>query len=369
MRTLLSRVRWTLVNLLVHWRNRHHRRAGRRTAGTVLFDVRDNVYERYLLLLAHFFDRMDREVYLRARSFGTWNTHLLLRYVPRVRMRWRDDASAQLIITDRPVPAATTGTRVLSLSPDYFAPPDPAIYRVPMPMVNTVYVQDLEAMAELPAGHPLERMHPIKLFFAGDFGGAAYAQAEVRTVFGMLDRPAMREVIRARFPALLFAPERLEDLAEVDRPLCIIDRHDDFNVPPRELRWILGRSDFTIAFPGVVMPWTHGVIEAMSLGVVPIIQYPHLFDPPLLDGRECIAFTDPDGLASGISRALAMEAAAVARMKEAVLRYYRGHLSPAAVVRRITEDPRITGIRLLAEHHSVRLLQRRMAADPTGHPH
>lgn len=367
MRALLSRVRWTLVNLLVHWRNRHHRRAGRRTAGTVLFDVRDNVYERYLLLLAHFFDRMDREVHLRVRAFGTWNTHLLLRFVPRLRLRWSDTTGAPLVITDRPLPGHAG--RVLSLSHDYFATSDPAIYRVPMPMVNTVYVQDLEAMVELPAGHPLERMRPIKLFFAGDFGGVAYAPVEVRTVFGMMDRPAMREVIRARFPDRIFKASRPEDLARVDRPLCIIDRYNDLNVPPRELRWILGHSDFTIAFPGVVMPWTHGVIEAMSLGVVPIIQYPHLFDPPLRDGRECIAFTDPDGLVSGISRALAMDAAAVARMKEAALRYYRAHLSPGAVVRRITDDPRITGIRLLAEHHSVRLLQRRMAADPTVHPH
>lgn len=367
MRSWLSAVKWSTANLLIHWRNgRADLDGSGDPSRTILFDVRNNLYERYLLLLVLFFDREGYRVILKARrSFiRTWNTNLILRFVPRARLGFGRDPGALLRITDDGEGTGDDDMRTLRLDHDYFAPPEPGIFRVPMPMVNTVYVKDLELGPVVPSGNPLERMRQIKLFFSGDFRPEAYASADVMKVFGVMGRRAMYEAIRQHFQDLLYRARRWEDLAHVDRPLVIIDRYNDFNVPPPELRWVLDHTDFTIAFPGVVMPWTHGVIEAMSEGVVPIIQYPHLFSP-LRDGVDCIAFADEKGLVEAIKRALALDAGTIAGMKEHVRRYYQAHLSSTAVVNGIVNGHGLKGIRLMAEHRSVARLKERLAGDPT----
>src|SRR5205823_2507023 len=56
------------------------------------------------------------------------------------------------------------------------------------------------------------------------------------------------------------------------------------------LRFI-GACDFFLAPPGCAMPLSHNLIEAMSLGAIPILNYGDYLDPPLRDGVDCLAFS------------------------------------------------------------------------------
>jgi glycosyltransferase involved in cell wall biosynthesis len=153
------------------------------------------------------------------------------------------------------------------------------------------------------------------------------------------------------------SPRDLTALANDPRPIRIVDRHRDHYVPPLELRWVLANTDFHLSFPGMVMPWTHSVVEAMSMGAIPILQFPQLFDPPLRHGIDCIAFTGPADLADAIREALASSRERIQEMSAHVRTYYRSHLSPEVVVERLLADvPGRTDIKLMAEHTSVELL-------------
>jgi hypothetical protein len=102
----------------------------------------------------------------------------------------------------------------------------------------------------------------------------------------------------------------------------------------RYLRF-LGDSDFVIAPPGCVMPFSHNLIEAMYLGAIPILNYPHYLQPPLRSDVDCLAFTTTEGLFEAVRRALTLEPAEIARLRAGVRHYVNEHLSPHAFGRRL----------------------------------
>ncbi len=59
---------------------------------------------------------------------------------------------------------------------------------------------------------------------------------------------------------------------------------------------LLSGMDFVICTPGTSMPFAHNVIEAMSQGCIPILEYAHYFSPQLEDGLNCLSFSDKKSL-------------------------------------------------------------------------
>jgi hypothetical protein len=61
-----------------------------------------------------------------------------------------------------------------------------------------------------------------------------------------------------------------------------------------ELRPTLSHFNFFLACPGFIMPYSHNVVEAMSVGAIPVIQdtYAHMFFPTLKHNINAIIFTD-----------------------------------------------------------------------------
>lgn len=94
--------------------------------------------------------------------------------------------------------------------------------------------------------------------------------------------------------------------------------------------WIenLAKSDFFIAAPGFEMPFCHNIIEAMSVGVIPIIQYGYLFNPNLENKVNCLVFKDEQSLLDCISCALKMTDYDISKMKENVITYFDTYLAP-----------------------------------------
>jgi hypothetical protein len=104
-----------------------------------------------------------------------------------------------------------------------------------------------------------------------------------------------------------------------------------------ETHWLeaLATSDFFLCPPGYVMPMCHNTVEAMAVGAIPIINYPEWFDPHLVHGDNCIGFDNKADLLSRLDDVLAMDAEAIARMRQRVIAYHDEYLAPEAFVRRI----------------------------------
>ncbi|MBL7963108.1 MAG: hypothetical protein JNM31_04600 [Flavobacteriales bacterium] len=363
LRRILASAKWTAVNLVLLWRHRKEPRKSPGGGPIVFVDLQANPFERYLLLLLLLFRNAGHRIAFKPTTgmLGAWSTTLLQDRFPEAEWRSVPPPGTVLVLTDRPR-EAPDGAVVRLLDADYFAPPQPGTWRVPMPMVDSVYVFHCEEPRQPPPDDPLHALGRIRIYFSGGFDPAHYSHPAVREVFHCLSRREMNQVLHMHFGTLIEHPKDKATLASSHKPIRLVDRHKDFYVDPIDLRWVLAHSDFLPAFPGVVMPWTHSVVEGMSVGAVPILQFPQLFDPPLQHGVDCLAFKDEDGLVHVVQQALDMDATRIERMRAAAKSYYERHMAPDVVVRRIL-DPQSGDqrLRLMAEWHSVRLWQRHHA--------
>jgi len=124
-------------------------------------------------------------------------------------------------------------------------------------------------------------------------------------------------------------------LTQEDVGFVCIDNSKGFRIPKREWLSFLGKTDFQVCPPGVDMPLCHNVVEGMSVGCIPILEYPEYFDPPLRDNEECLAFSGKRELLRAVRRCLDMDEAEIRRLRRRVLHYYETHLQAEAFGRKL----------------------------------
>ena len=94
----------------------------------------------------------------------------------------------------------------------------------------------------------------------------------------------------------------------------------------------LSLCEYFLALPGVLMPMSHNLIEAMALGCIPICNYPEWLSPGLVHGDNCLAFSDRDSLMRSVEAALGAPDSVTSCMRTSVLDYFDTHLQPRAFV-------------------------------------
>ena len=99
------------------------------------------------------------------------------------------------------------------------------------------------------------------------------------------------------------------------------------------------QADFFLACPGTRMPLCHNLIEALSCGSIPIIQYHKYLTPELIDGENCLTFHDEDTLRQAIQRAMEMPETEILKMRAAALRYYEDNLTEGQFAKRLLDTP------------------------------
>jgi hypothetical protein len=76
------------------------------------------------------------------------------------------------------------------------------------------------------------------------------------------------------------------------------------------------------------MPHSHNLIEAMSVGTIPIKNYHSYMRPSLTPDGNCLAFSTLEEIETVIDRALRMPAVEVRRLREGVISYYEEYIEP-----------------------------------------
>ena len=90
----------------------------------------------------------------------------------------------------------------------------------------------------------------------------------------------------------------------------------------------MSRSDFAICPPGWLMPHSHNLIEAMSVGTIPITNYHAYMRPSLTPDGNCLAFSTREELEEVIDFALRMPPAEIERLRAGVISYYEEYIEP-----------------------------------------
>lgn len=115
----------------------------------------------------------------------------------------------------------------------------------------------------------------------------------------------------------------------------VVDRIEKHRLDLGAYVALLSRSRFALCPPGWRVPHSHNLVEAMSVGAIPITNYWHYMRPPLTPMKDCIGFTTPESLVEAVETALAMEPEQVDELRAGVLAYYDAFLDPAAFGRKL----------------------------------
>lgn len=190
----------------------------------------------------------------------------------------------------------------------------------------------------------------IRVLYAGSRGGGSHALLTAR--FGVDSREDALQYVRNSAAISHFVVQELGDLAEDHRRDILLAVREIVDIPQEQLLEAMSRSSFFLALPGWIVPFSHNLTEAMSVGAVPILQYASLLPIPLRDGENCLTYSHLSDLDKVVDRALKMSEIEIARVRTNVIDYYDRYLSTTAV-KKIVNDCKSETIALMGEQNSV----------------
>ena len=182
------------------------------------------------------------------------------------------------------------------------------------------------------------RERNVKIFFAGTQSNSAYSE---NFRFPILSRDKILRRLTEQFEWVIKADADKNGVKSIlivstSDTRDILDKHQ---LSIRDYIDVMSRSEFFICPPGWRMPHSHNLIEAMSVGTIPITNYHSYMRPPLTPDANCLAFSTLQELENAVNRALHMRAGEVRRLREGVLSYYDEHLEPESFGKKLMERP------------------------------
>lgn len=205
------------------------------------------------------------------------------------------------------------------------------------------------------------RLRNCSAFMSGNFSKESYNKISHDNIFDVLSRREVYDFIieQPYFKELKSLEEVAISATEISpNKVYLVDTHSDFSIELDTLKSILVKFDFFMALPGVVMPQSHNLVEAMSVGCIPIIHktYADLYIPKLEHMKNCVVYSTFSELNIITSKAFNLDKEQIVFLRENVFSYYKQYLSPNEVIKNVTK----TGVKKLyiqAEQESVRLLK------------
>ncbi|PNY36941.1 hypothetical protein [Rhodopirellula sp. MGV] len=180
----------------------------------------------------------------------------------------------------------------------------------------------------------LRRQEKRGVFFAGN-QKQRYGRSAMQDRFGVISRLEIVSTLQEAFS------DRV--CTERDNVSDGVIHLLDTSINPIALEdWVptLSQHQFFVCCPGASQPMCHNVIEAMSVGVIPIIEYGDRFHPELRDGETCIAFHGRQGLVKAVERAAAMPAQDRQRISRNVYRYFDRNLDGIQFMKKVFQAGR-----------------------------
>jgi hypothetical protein len=252
---------------------------------------------------------------------GFWNFVLRTRLLPA-----GEEPTAPVVIAREPDGLGEHARSRIRISVDWFSR-DAQDDNLVMPYFAH---PDLQRLGRMPTS---TSPRPIRVGFAGTVAEDVYRK---KFAFPMPGRPDVLRTIADRFGSRVAVVESEAALAAVDpglTPIVLVvvrERRDATRkhvLQGRAYLSFLERCSFFIAPPGFRMPLCHNLIEAMSVGTVPILSYGNWLHPPLCDGIDSLRFETLDELQTVVEQALAMSEDDIRMLRSGVSAYYEDHLS------------------------------------------
>lgn len=331
------------------------------TSKAVLVSIKHHtIYHRFFYLLLKFYKLSGYNVYYQM-DFATFrNIRNKEKYLSMI---VREDNF--LIVNKKYKPENYIEIKDEMFSPDYFSAyfekenNTGGSFHVPMSFHPLMYHYGLWNQK---VDIRKERINAI--FCYGNFDSQAYLEIK-RTEFSVVPRTELLSYFKEKSGFLAFSGmsemlERIGDRSLARKYAFAIKEH--FELPMKEVRETLSHFNFYFCCPGVVMPLCHNVIEAMSVGTIPVIQkeYAEVMYPNLTDQVNAIIFNDLEHLDSILENIFETPESEISCMRENVLKYFQDYLTPESMIKHLNESIRNQElVYLQAEHRSVKFVRYR----------
>lgn len=182
----------------------------------------------------------------------------------------------------------------------------------------------------------------VKLFYSGNLDKANYNTNAIKHIYKKLSRVDIID----------FLKENLSE-NEIEIRSSVVDKDElvkvnkfvlyDWYWKPGESNltaridnkdWLVhvSKADFFLGCPGIVMPLTHAIVEAMAVGCIPIIQFPECYPEGLIDMVNCVIFNNQEELLAKVRLVLGLADDEIAKLRDGVIAYYEKNLTPKAYI-------------------------------------
>ena len=203
-----------------------------------------------------------------------------------------------------------------------------------------------------------EKQRLNALFCYGNFNDKAYLNIE-KTYFKVINRRKLYDFFSTQDCFILLKNKTHLTKIINSKPVgrYIFAEKKVYTIPINEVRQTLSNFRYFLCCPGVVMPLCHNIIEAMSVGTVPVIQreYAEIMYPELQNEKNAIIFEDLNELNLKLkNRLFDISESEFELLSRNALTYYEENLAPAQVISKLNESLGKRKIYLNAEHRSVK---------------
>ena len=181
--------------------------------------------------------------------------------------------------------------------------------------------------------HPSNYLHSdfnilqknIGILMSGNFEERIYNTNVIPNNFGLLNRwEIYTEILKHKKILSISGDELVGDLYTGSfKDKLVLMKWQSGAIPTEKWRYYLSSAEFIFCAPGMTMPMCHNVLEAMSVGVIPILNYPHWLNPSLKDNFNCLVYKSIVDVKSIIDKALSLSSEEKIKMSKEVLNYYK----------------------------------------------
>lgn len=262
--------------------------------------------------------------------------------------------SAEIIFSDKQFCKIEESQRLIILDPDIIN----RNINAPHEIVQPFFMHPKQFSVNNP---DVKCKRKIRIFFSGNSGSAYYNKP---VIGGMMNRYEVLSCLKERFPNSSINITNEEYNKSKELSLVIQDwswnqkeggNNTQYRIPTENWLEHLSNCSFFLSPPGVNIPFSHNLVEAMSVGAIPITNYNHLFCPPLENNIHCLSFQDKESLEIAIKNALSMDEQSIAKMSKNVSRYYNQYMDPQKFVSELIKNTQVDRV----YYYATKLSQRK----------
>ncbi|WP_231560023.1 glycosyltransferase [Flavobacterium gilvum] len=181
--------------------------------------------------------------------------------------------------------------------------------------------------------HPSNYLNPyfdllkknIGILISGNFEEKIYNTRVIPDNFRLLNRwEIYTEILKHKKVFSISGDELVRDLYTGRfKDKLVLMKWQTGAIPIEKWRSYLSAADFIFCVPGMTMPMCHNTLEAMSIGVIPILNYSNWLNPSLKDNVNCLVYQNETDIKSIIDRALSFSEGEKLQMSKNVIEYYK----------------------------------------------